>query len=310
MTPAVPRASPADAAGDTLERLRHAPLDEASHVYLVDETGSPVGQVPIERVLAAPPETRLGDLATEPLEVSLSAPAEAAALLAVEHHTADVAVVNGNRRLLGAIPIAALLALLHEEHVADRLRAGGVGAAHPSPTEENDVRRAMWARFPWLAIGLVGGTLAAGIVGFFEHALEHELALAFFLPLVVYTADAVGTQTETLLVRALAYGPVQLHVQLHREARVGILLGAATGAAATTLLLVVGMSAKVAAIVGLSLAATSLEATLVASVLPLALHRLGADPALASGPIATVVQDLASVAIYLTIASASLAIMP
>ena len=240
------------------------------------------------------------------MEVLPEDDAETAALRAVERQDADVAVVDAHHRLLGAIPIGRLLALLHDEHVDDWLRMGGVGAAHPHPATRNATWNAFLARMPWLILGLVGGWLAAGVAHLFEAALEREIALAFFLPLVVYMADAVGTQTETVLVRALAYGRVSLVAQLLREGLLGVLIGGTVGMLAGAGLFAWSGQPTLAMVVGTTLAATSLVATLMASLLPLGLARLGADPALASGPIATVVQDLLSVAIYLSIATAML----
>lgn len=159
------------------------------------------------------------------------------------------------------------------------------------------------ARMPWLILGLAGGMLAGGVARLFEASLQREIALAFFLPLVVYMADAVGTQTETVLVRALAYGRVPLSTQLLHEGMVGVLIGVTIGALTSAGLLLWDPHSPVALVVAITLAVTAVVATLVASLLPLGLARLGADPALASGPIATVCQDVLSVAVYLGIAT-------
>lgn len=106
---------------------------------------------------------------------------------------------------------------------------GGIGAAHPAPTEAHGTLTAFRARMPWLVLGLVGGILAGGVAGLFEASLQREITLAFFLPLVVYMADAVGTQTETVLVRALSYGHVSLLAQLTQEGALGLLIGVTVG---------------------------------------------------------------------------------
>jgi magnesium transporter len=307
MTKAVPRARPIETAGGALAALREQPLGEASHLYLVDEESRLLGQVPVEALLAALPETGLDGLRGDPpVEVRPEDNAEAIALLAVERHDADVAVIGAGRELLGAIPIGRLLALLHEEHVDNVLRLGGVGTAHPAPTRVHETLRAFRARVPWLALGLLGGMLAGGVASLFESSLKREITLAFFLPLVVYMADAIGTQTETVLVRRLAYGQVSLATQIRREGVLGLLIGATIGAIAWAGLWAWGAGGAVAVIVGLAVAASAVVATLVASLLPWCLAALGADPALGSGPIATVLQDLLSVAIYLGIATALL----
>jgi magnesium transporter len=271
---------------------------------MVDEAAQLAGQVPIERLLTAPPDVRLNELRGDPpLIVRVGDNAETVALLAVERHDADVAVLNEPGRFMGAIPIGRLLALLHEEHVDDILRMGGLAAFHPAPPEIGGIVQIVRARVPWLLIGLAGGFLAGGVAAIFEAPLKDNIALAFFLPLVVYMADAVGTQTETILVRALAYGRVSLGTQLLREGTVGLLIGAVVGLSAGACLLAWGGTRSVAFTLASTLALTALIATLVASLLPIGLSRMGVDPALASGPVATVVQDILSVAVYLGIAT-------
>jgi len=304
MTTEVPRAPEQQTASETLSAIRWRSWHELSHVYLVDAQRRLLGQVPIERVLAGQGEATLSELrGTPPIEVQPGVDAETVALKAVEQHDADVAVVDRDHRFLGAIPIGRLLALLHEEHVDNFLRMGGVGEVHPEPLARQDIVAAFRARLPWLTIGLIGGFLAGGVAGFFELALKQEITLAFFLPLVVYMADAVGTQTETVLVRALAYGRVPVAAQLLREGIVGSMIGGVIGVLAGLGLWISDGRPGVALVVALTLAVTAVVATLVASLLPLGLSRLGADPALASGPVATVLQDILSVAIYLSIAT-------
>ena len=304
MTVEVPKAAEDQTVSELLSAIRQRPWEELSHIYLVDCQNRLIGQVPIESLLTAEGGKKLSALrGAPPVEVQPDDNAETVALRAVERHDADVAVIDRQQHLLGAIPIGRLLALLHEEHVDNFLRMGGIGAVYPEPTAEPSTVAAFRARIPWLAIGLIGGFLAGGVASFFELALKQEVALVFFLPLVVYMADAVGTQTETILVRALAYGHVSVGAQLLREGLVGSLIGGATGLLAGLALWLWDGRLGMALVVALTLAITAVVATLVASVLPLGLARLGADPAMASGPVATVLQDILSVAIYLSIAT-------
>jgi magnesium transporter len=305
MTTFVPKARSDEIAGFALERMREHKPEEASHLYLIDESSVLIGQVPIERLIAAAPDARLGSLRGDPpIEVLPDDGAETVALLAVERHDADVAVVDDERKLIGAIPIGRLLRLLHDQHVDDILRRAGVGAGHPSPAEAHETIRAFRARMPWLALGLLGGMLAGGVASIFEESLKREVTLAFFLPLVVYMADAIGTQTETILVRRMVYGRVSLFAQLWREASLGLLIGLTIGGAAWVGLWLLDGRGHVALVVALTILCSSIVATLIASLLPWMLDRLNIDPAMASGPVATVLQDLLSVAIYLGIATA------
>jgi magnesium transporter len=304
MTATVPQAREDATAADAMKLLRSRTWTEVGHVYVVDKAARLVGQVPIERLLTAPPDFRLDLLRGDPpLIVRVGDNAETVALLAVERHDADVAVLDEPGRFMGAIPIGRPLALLHEEHVDDILRMGGLAAFHPTPPEVGGIARIVRARVPWLLIGLAGGFSAGGVASLFESSLKDNIALAFFLPLVVYMADAVGTQTETILVRALAYGSVPLGTQLLQEGTVGLLIGGIVGLSAGACLLAWSGARSVALTLAVTLALTAMIATFVASLLPIGLSRAGIDPALASGPVATVVQDILSVAVYLGIAA-------
>ena len=309
MTLDIPRSDRRCTVGETIAALRSHTWDEVGHVYLVDDQAVLVGQVPIERLLQAKEQTTLASLeGFPPIEVLPGDGAETIALQAVERHDADVAVLDSRRRLLGAIPIGRLLALLHEEHVDNFLRMGGVSRIDHLPLSQTAQQTLIQvrARLPWLMVGLAGGFLAGGVASVFEASLKHEVALAFFLPLVVYMADAVGTQTETVLVRRLAYGEIVLWEQLVREGFIGASIGVIVAVVASGGLWLWNGNPALALVVGASLGVTAVVATIMASLLPMGLARLGADPALASGPVATVVQDILSVGIYLMIATAFL----
>ena len=278
MTRHVPRASANETVGVILDRLREFQPEEASHVYLVDERSTLVGQVPIEELVACPRETLLDDLrGSPPFEVLSDENAKVAALLAVERHDADVAVIDHERQLLGAIPIGKLLELLHADQMS-KCYAGRVWARFIlRQTEPHETAKAFLARTPWLVVGLAGGMLTGGVASVFEKALQREVTLAFFLPLVVYMADAIGTQTETLLVRRLAYGPVGLLKQLAREGALGVLMGLSIGSLGCLGLLLWGGRGRMAVVIGLTIFCSSIMATLVASFLPWALDRAGVD---------------------------------
>lgn len=142
---------------------------------------------------------------------------------------------------------------------------------------------------------------ATAIVGAFERQLEQVVLLAFFIPGVVYMADAVGTQTETVLIRGLSVG-VRPGAVVRRELLTGALIGAVIAALFFPFALLGWGEPKVALAVALALFASCSIATLVAMALPSAFQRLGRDPAFGSGPLATVIQDLLSISAYMAIA--------
>ena len=145
--------------------------------------------------------------------------------------------------------------------------------------------------------------LSAGIVGAFEEQLQQQVLIAFFVPGVVYLADAVGVQTVTLIVRGLSVG-VSVRRVAFGEVVTGGLIGFLLAATVFPVVLVIWGDAEVAAAVALALLAASSIAAGVAMAPPWAFNRVGKDPAYGSGPLATVVQDMLSIVIYLVIAQA------
>jgi magnesium transporter len=266
------------------------------------------GIVRLEDLLAAPAEVPLSDLMDrDPPVVRPGVDQEIAAWRAVRHAESALAVVDREGRFVGVIPPDRLLAVLLTEHEEDLARLGGFlrSTSAARRASEEPVERRLRHRLPWLLLGLAGALLAAEAVGWFEAVLSRRIVLAFFIPMLVYLADAVGTQTETIVVRGLSVG-VATRRMAGREAISGLATGALLALAAGPLVWLLWGAADLALVVALSLLAACATATLVAMALPALLDALNIDPAFASGPLATVIQDLLSILIYLGVATAIL----
>lgn len=300
----VPTAHPDERASHVLNSMRGRQYDSAAAVAVLDGDRL-LGLVTIERLLLAPPTEPISHLMdTNPPVVAPSTVQEKAAWKAIHHNEPTLAVIDDGR-FFGLVPATALLEVLLAEHDEDMVRLGGfMRSASPAQTTTVEpVRRRLWHRLPWLGVGLIGALLAAGIVGNFEADLAANVLIAFFVPGVVYLADAIGTQTEALVIRGLSLG-VSVRRIVGREIATGVLLGLILGGVS---LLVVGsiwQDWQVALAVALSLLAAASIATVIALVLPWLISKLGRDPAFGSGPLATVIQDLLTVTIYLATASA------
>ena len=222
----------------------------------------------------------------------------------VRQGESSVGVVDGGGRFLGLIPPYRLVGILLAEHDEDMARMGGYlsRADQARQAAEEPVLRRLWHRLPWLILGLAGAMLSAIIVGAYEEQLETNVLLALFVPAVVYMADAIGTQTEALLIRGLS-ADVDVRLVARREIGTGWVIGLLLGAAFALFVWLVWEEADVALAVGIALAAACSMATLVAMLLPWLLHRRGHDPAFGSGPVATVVQDLLSILTYFLVAT-------
>jgi magnesium transporter len=297
----VPRAHPGSRAGDVREALAAASFETAVDVAVCDGEQL-VGLAPIERVLAADPGTLLGELVGETTVVTASLDREQVASQAAQGVRRSVAVVDEDGRFLGIVPPEKLLLVLLAEHEEDVARLGGLRASTSlaRAASEEPVRRRLWHRFPWLVIGLLGAMVSAVIVGAFEEQIRDEVLLALFVPAVVYMADAVGTQTEAVVIRGMAVG-VPIRRVLWRELGAGAIIGVLIGVSFFLFALAVWGNTRVAATVAIALFVSSSIATLIAMVLPYALARAGRDPAFGSGPLATVIQDLLSILVYFSV---------
>jgi magnesium transporter len=302
----VPIARPTATAREVRAQLEGAAYQSVAHV-VVCEAGRFCGIARIEDVLPARADATLESLMDrEALAVAPGTDQEIAAWRAVQHGESALALVDARGHFAGLIPPDRLLAVLLSEHEEDLSRLGGFlhATENARRASEEPVQRRFVHRLPWLLVGLAGALLSAEIVAGFEGVLREQVVLAFFLPGIVYLADAVGTQTETVVVRGLSVG-VRLSAMLRRELLTGIGIGAVLAFLAFPVILARFGDGDLAAIVVASMFAACSTATAAAMALPWLIARCGADPAFGAGPLATVIQDLLSIAIFFAIAHAA-----
>ena len=303
-TARVPTTHPEQRVGDVRAELAGSDFECADDVAVL-QAGRLAGLVPIERLLAATADERVSDIMdASPPVVTPGVNQESVAWEMVRRGESSVGVVDGDGRFIGLVPPHRMLRVLLTEHDEDLARLGGYLASTQRARQaaEEPVARRLWHRLPWLLVGLAGAFAAAVIVGEFKEQIEEEVLLAFFLPGVVYMSSAIGTQTQTVVIRAFSVG-VTMRQTLRRELLCGLLLSAAIAAAFVPIALVGWGEADVAVGVGLALLASSLASTVIALILPWVFQRAGADPAFGSGPLATVLQDIFTIAIYFAVAT-------
>ncbi|MCZ7565472.1 MAG: magnesium transporter [Burkholderiales bacterium] len=299
-------AAPDETIGTVVERLHGQALDYAGTIYVTDEARRLVGIVPMARLLSAPADARVAEVALRDFPAAQpDTDQEDAASLAIRYGVAAVPVVDASGRLLGVVPPQALLEVLRHEHVEDLHRLAGI--LHETERarlaiEAPPVRRAR-DRLPWLLVGLAGASVATLVVAWFERALESRVALAFFVPGIVYLADAIGTQTESIAVRGLSLSTAPIPRLVAGELRTGVLIGLTLSVLAFAPIWLALGDLRLAAAVSIALFAASSVATTVGLFFPWLLSRLGKDPAYGSGPVATIIQDVLSLLIYFGVVS-------
>jgi magnesium transporter len=305
---AVPIDRPDERAGDARARLIGARYDDASHVFLVTEDGRLAGVAAIGDVMGAAATTPLAELARDNNShvVDPTTDREEAASAAIRAGVSVLGVCDADGRFIGAVPASALISILRDEHLEDLHHMAGIlgqSEAAKAALMAPPHRRAFY-RLPWLLVGMAGSAVATATMARFETALAAHIAVAFFIPAIVYLADAVGTQSEAVAVRALSLTGADLVPLLAGELGTGILIGATLASLAFPLVWLAFGSPALAATVALALIVASSVATTIGFLLPWLFARLGYDPALGSGPVATVVQDVLSLLIYFLTASA------
>jgi magnesium transporter len=299
------RARPGTTVGEILEGIKRDPATPPSWLAVCEDDVLSAA-THSAYLLSADPSTLIEAVPPAKIaRVPATTDAESAAWLATMADAEVVVVEDEAGRFLGIAPLSRFFPLLAHEHEEDLARIGGFlrGARLARTASEEAIPRRVLHRAPWLLLGLVGAVIAAKIVEAFEADLEQTVALAFFLPGIVYMADAVGTQTETLVIRGLSVG-VPIHRILRLEVATGAVVGGLLSIAFFPLAFLITRETSLSLAIALSLFSSATCATLVAMSLPWLMDRLGIDPAFGSGPLATVAQDLLSILIYFGVAAA------
>jgi magnesium transporter len=216
-----------------------------------------------------------------------------------------IPVINSEGKFLGAVLSKTIINVMHEEHLENTLIVSGIHGKKSNIVKlaTANIFNVIVSRVPWLVIGLVAGLGLGFISSLFEKALERSIVIAYFIPVVAYIADSVGTQSEAIAVRALATLKIKYPLYLLRELLIGMVLGLIMGLLGGLGAFFITHSTGVGLVVGLSLFVASTLASVLASLIPIIFKVLGRDPALGSGPLATALQDTISVLIYFLFAT-------
>jgi magnesium transporter len=300
----VARASRDEPAASVRARLAR---EQPACLVIVAVTGSHgvlEGVVTIGKLFCAPDDSPVGAvMAADYPRVHAEDDQEHAASVALDHGVDALPVVDASGALLGVMPPQALLQVLRREHVEDLHRLTGITretARARHAIEDPPMRRARH-RLPWLVAGLGGSAAATAAMAGFEDVIQAHVAVAFFVPALVYLADAIGTQSEAIAVRGLSLTRSGIAHLVGGELRTGAAIGAALGLLAFLAVAAVYRDVRLAGAVGTALFAAGAIASGIGIAFPWWLARRGVDPAYGSGPMATVLQDTLTILVYLVV---------
>jgi magnesium transporter len=303
----VPVAADGETAGQFRKRFVGQAYEDASHIFLLAPDSGLLGIIAIRDLIAAHESALLTSVMRDaaPYRVGLDADPVDAASQAIHAGLSILAVCDAQGRLLGAIPARALMTILRNAHIEDLHHMAGILNKSEAAKEALTApphRRAMY-RLPWLLVGMAGMALSTALISRYETSLSAHVAVAFFIPAIVYLADSVGTQSEVVVIRGLSLTDGALLPLFFGELGTGALLGVTLGCMAFPFVWLAFSNAGLAATVAIALAVASTIATAFGFLMPWLFARLGYDAALGSGPVATVVQDSFSLLTYFVVAS-------
>jgi magnesium transporter len=213
--------------------------------------------------------------------------------------------VDEDDRLVGVITIDDAMAVLDEEHEEDILRLAGVGEGSLADRVIGTTKR----RFPWLAVNLVTSILASLVIALFEDVIAGLVALAVLMPIVASMGGNAGTQSLTVAVRAIATKDLT-GANVWRVIRREVLVGLVNGLIFAVVMGLIGWAwfsePMLGVVIAIAMVINLVVAGLAGTVIPVALEKLGIDPALASGAFVTTVTDVVGFFAFLRLAAVML----
>jgi magnesium transporter len=279
-----------------------------NRIYVTQPEGKLLDSLPLRNFILGRLEQPVRTLMKrEAISVRPEADREEAVRLIQRYDLEALPVVDGDGVLLGTVTVDDVMDVAQEETTEDFHKMGSVGSVELSVRDAST-----WYMFrkraPWLLMLVFANIFSGAALAYYESTISAAIVLLFFLPLLIGSAGNAGSQSSTLMVRALATGDVSLRdwfSLLLKEFAVALALGLALALAVAGLGVMRGGT-----LVGLTVALTMVVAVMAGSLvgmsLPFAFSRLKLDPATASAPLITCIADIAGIVIYFAIATAIL----
>ncbi|MYE46767.1 MAG: magnesium transporter [Chloroflexi bacterium] len=280
-----------------------------THVFVLGAQGRPVGQIAMVDLALAEDETPVAGI-SEPIVAAVTVETEAqeCARLRRHYNLTQLPVVDDRGHLIGVILAEALLSALVEQDTRQMLRVATVAGE----TADGPLALSVRTRLPWLTVNLATTFLAAATIGLFESTLAQAVVLAAFLPVVAGQGGIGGTQTLTLIVRAIALGElvgITARRLLVREAILGVLHGVWLGLLVAAVAILWKQNLGLGLVLGLAMLGNMIIAGSIGAAVPLFLRRIGVDPAVASAVVVTTFTDVFGFLLFLGIARAAISLI-
>ena len=274
------------------------------YIYVMDQNNKLTGVLSLRDLIVAEDHTMVFELMNRQVySVKVSDDQEEVARKMRDYDFLAMPVVDFQQHLVGIITFDDMIDVMYEIASDDYSKLAGV-----SDMEYIDKGPLSSARkrLPWLIILLFLGMITANLIGQFEDTLSKKAILAVFIPLIAGMAGNTGTQSLAVIVRGIATGQIEEESKLKllwREAGTGLITGITCGIVVIAVVYIWKGELVLALLVGISILVSLFVATLAGSLVPLLMHKMNIDPAVASGPFITTINDLISILIYFGMAT-------
>jgi len=277
-------------------------VDEIYYIYVVDDTEKLKGVLSLKKLIVSHTNTKISKIYNADVTmVNTDARQEEVAELMDKYDLVAIPVVDDIGRLKGRITFDDVIDIVREEAEKDYQMVSGItGDVEPG----DKVWEVMRARFPWLLIGLLGGILGAVVLNSHEESLKTVTELAFFIPLIAAMAGNVGVQSSSIVVQSIASGVKDLEStsrKLVKEVSVAFFTASIFAILIFVYNYFISGNMSLTYSVSLSLFIVILFASIFGTIIPMVLNRFKIDPALATGPFITTMNDILGLLIYLLI---------
>jgi magnesium transporter len=274
-------------------------LDEIYYIYVVNDENVLLGILSLKALLLATASTKVKDIYdAEVLSVRTDTPSEEVARIMEKYDLIVLPVIDSIGRLMGRITIDDVVDVIRDEAERDYQLASGI----TTDVETTDSpARLSRARLPWLIIGLLGGIVVAAVIGRFEEDIQINPEMAFFIPLIAAMAGNVGIQSSAIIVQGIATNSLGLestYRKLFKEFLVALLNGLILAGLLFLYNFFFSKSLALTFTVSSSLFVVIIFAALFGTLIPLLLNKMKFDPALATGPFITTMNDIMGLMIY------------
>ncbi len=305
MNPEVVALQPTDTVDDAIRYLRSADGDTiTAAVYVVDEEQRLLGFVRLRRMVTARPAARLGDImSTDVISVAVNTDQEEVADLVDKYDFMAIPVVDAGGRLMGAVTVDDVLGVIEDEATEDIYKMAGSSAEEEGSESILHVAR---YRLPWLLVCLAGTQLSSFVLVMASREIHLYEQMSVFTAAIMAMAGNTSLQSSTTTVRRLALDTLPRSRFLRhilREIAVALLMGVICGAVASLLALLLHNNPLIGLALGPAMAIGMSAASLLGTAMPLILDLAGVDPAVASGPLVSTINDSLALAVYFSVAT-------